>query len=109
MDELPQSMKEPRTRSVVLGDANQGGKNDSGDGEETHDLGSFNFQQNLKADIGCSFTEGKYFDEGLPYKSFLEEKGIDKIHITKAEYFEKFSNRTNKMRDLGQSIIAQFS
>ena len=82
-------------------------KKDAGDKdeEETVDLGSFNFPQHFKADVGCSFTEGKHVDEGPPYKSILEEQGLDKIHITRAEYWEMQSNN-NKMRELGQSILA---
>ena len=41
---------------------------DLGSEEETVDLGNFNFPENMKADIGISFKEGKHVDDGPPYK-----------------------------------------
>ena len=81
-------------------------KDGNKDDEETLELGSFNFTQNFKAHVGCSYTEGKHVDEGPPYKSILEEQGLDKIHITKAEYMEMHSTR-DKMRGSYLTQVSQ--
>lgn len=77
-------------------------------GKNLKDFGSFEFAQNMRADYGINFKEGKHIDNGPTYKKYLEDKGLDKIKITKGQYNDMYSTRSNKDR-FSQNFLAKIS
>lgn len=68
---------------------------DSSDDTGGDDFGSFDFVSNMKADYGISYKEGKHIDNGPSYRKYLEDKGLDKIKITKSHYNDVHSVHSN--------------
>ena len=78
----------------------------SSDNGSNKDFGSFDFVSNMRADYGISFKEGKHIDNGPSYNQFLQDKGLDKVKITKNKYNDLHSTRSNATR-LGQSFLTK--